>query len=89
METNTQTMNGAAVIARTKDAVYLRIPLGLQRPIEGGCSCDQCRANPALAKWDTLLVPVSATRSDYASTVHMPDASVPGFIEYTRRKESR
>ena len=72
------------IIARTKDAVYVRLPKKLQRVIESGCDCNECRKDPNLAKWDTLVVPLSVI---YPSTyvVHMPEASVPKFVEYHRK----
>jgi hypothetical protein len=73
------------VIARTNDAVYLRLPHELQRDIDGGCGCDHCKKNPALAKWDTLVVPTEV--HDHSWTVHMPDATVSDFREYIRRKK--
>ncbi len=70
------------VIARTNDAVYLRLPLELQRDC-GGCSCPHCKVNPDLAKWDTLVVPLGLHEHSY--TVHMPDGSIASFNEYIRR----
>jgi hypothetical protein len=65
------TLSTLDVIARTEDAVYLRLPKELQRPIDR-CVCPYCDSHkhesPA---WDTLCVPVSG--AGYASTVHMPD----------------
>ena len=74
-------MNGAAVIARTKDAVYIRIPEGMAKEIEGGCDCEWCKQHAGRKPlWDTLVVskarPERMRRmrtSDYAWTVHMPD----------------
>lgn len=65
-------LNGAMVIANSTDgdANYIRLPSQLQRPIDGGCSCPYCKANPKLIPtWDTLVVPKKGT----AWTVHMPD----------------
>jgi len=73
------------VIARTGDAVYLRLPKELQRSIEGGCNCPQCKADPTLAQWDTLVVSTDQ-RSAFSSTVHMPDGCIAGFVEYCARK---
>lgn len=86
----TPSMFSMRVIAQTKDAIYLRLPLELQRDC-GGCSCDQCKVNPELAKWDTLVVPVNPQHkrdysSEHSGTVHMPDGSIAGFVEYCKRK---
>lgn len=85
-----------AVLATTKDAVYLRLPRELQRPIEGGCQCEHCakdyHATPA---WDTLVVPTveplrNSRYSDWHSTVvHMPEGAVFGFVAHMRRKEGK
>ena len=72
------------VIAVAKDAIYLRLPRELQRDC-GGCSCEICKKNPELAKWDTLVVPRKL--HDHSWTVHMPDARVASFNEYLRQKE--
>jgi len=74
------------VIARAKDAVYLRLPPELQRDC-GGCNCPQCTKNPELAKWDTLCVPITppGNHSDFSHVVHMPDGSVQAFIDYVRK----
>jgi hypothetical protein len=83
------TMFSMRVIARTKDAIYLRLPLELQRDT-GGCDCPVCKKDPTKAKWDTLVVPTKGGRTyhdEHSGTVHMPDGSVDGFVEYMRRKE--
>lgn len=80
-------MNGATVLLRTKDAVYIRLPRDLAHPIAFGCSCDYCKAHPGeVPRWDTLLVPRSKPTkgNDYVSTVHMPDFV--GFIRAMRLK---
>ncbi len=69
------------VIAHTGDAVYLRIPEELQRPIEGGCNCEQCRVKPELAQWDTLVVGTHP-KVGFSHTVHMPDGSIATFLAY-------
>lgn len=77
-----------AVIARAKDAVYLRLPRELQRDCDGGCACDHCRKEPALAKWDTLVVPTKPFPRgghDWSYTVHLPDPAIPAFCEYLKR----
>jgi hypothetical protein len=76
------------IICRTKDAIYLRLPLAMQTDC-GGCSCDQCKADPKLAKWDALCVPLlpgDSYPARTAHTVHMPDGCVPQFKEHMRRK---
>lgn len=74
------------VIARTKDAVYVRLPRELQRDA-AGCGCEHCKKDPALAKWDTLVIPTEETRRafDFTWTVHMPDGAVNAFREYVRK----
>jgi hypothetical protein len=65
-------MNGAKVVAhdRTSGTTYIQIPVELQVPITGGCSCKQCKENPtATPMWDTLVVP----KAGHAWTVHMPN----------------
>lgn len=70
------------VIARLAGAIYLRLPRELQLPA-GECSCDYCLAHPnAPAMWDTLAVPLEASRNDYSWTVHMPDPA--GFLKAVR-----
>jgi hypothetical protein len=86
----TPSLTSMAVLAVAADAVYLRLPRELQRDC-GGCHCEHCRVNPALAVWDTLVVPTNpaGSRDDYYAThsytVHMPDGAVAGFQEYLRR----
>ena len=82
-------MNGTTIIARTKDAAYIRIPRELQQPINGGCECYYCKANPDITpKWDTLLVPTTRPRkgNDYVSHVHMPEPHK--FIQAMRLKNN-
>jgi hypothetical protein len=82
------------VVAWTDEAVYLRLPLALQRET-GGCSCEQCKKNPALAKWDTLVVPTQGKpRGNYSEnhswTCHMPDgAAVENFMAHTKGKRTK
>jgi hypothetical protein len=69
-------LQGWQVLASTiKDAIYLRIPTTLQRPIEGGCSCSFCKAHPtATPMWDTLGIPLN--ENGYRSrtwTLHAPE----------------
>jgi hypothetical protein len=68
------TMNGATVLAVSRDIVYLRLPRELIRPDGlGPCSCPYCVAHPTEAPgWDTLAVPIKP--GDHAWTVHAPDA---------------
>jgi hypothetical protein len=84
--TELENLNGAAIIAQAKDAIYLRIPRSLAKDIELGCSCDYCKAHPdKTPKWDTLCVPLKGSYQ-YACTVHMPDPK--SFREYIARKEA-
>ena len=75
------------VLAVAKDAVYVRLPRELQRDIAGGCDCLQCKVNPALAKWDTLVVPIKPNGLTHA--VHMPDDRVQAFLDYLKRREGK
>ena len=56
---------------RFTDAVYVRIPKDLQRPV-GGCACRYCVAHPdEIPSWDTLGIPL---RPPYTTwTVHAPE----------------
>jgi hypothetical protein len=75
----TNGLNGADVIAHDAEsgATYIRLPVQLQRPIDGGCHCPSCKANPTRTPtWDTLAIPPKGT----AWTVHMPDAQM--FRDY-------
>jgi hypothetical protein len=75
------------IIARTKTAIYLRLPRELQRDTDG-CSCDHCKLDPTLAKWDTLVVPIANGHNNgsaWTHTVHMPTASLGMFLEYVKR----
>ena len=52
-------VQGWRVIRQDADAVYLRLPVELQRPIDGGCKCKHCRDFPdRVPSWDTLGVPL-------------------------------
>jgi len=44
------------VIAQYYGAIYLRLPVELQRDCVG-CSCETCKKDPSKAKWDTSLTP--------------------------------
>lgn len=63
------------VIAETSDAVYVRLDESLQRPCEGGCSCDWCKSHPSsVPTWDTLAIPLRPfEHGDKTWTVHMPN----------------
>ena len=66
----------AGLIAVADDAVYLRLPHGAQRPIDGGCQCDYCKAHPHhTPMWDTLGVPTTGNSRDYVWTLHAPEWS--------------
>jgi hypothetical protein len=87
-----ETMNGSMVIARTKDAVYLRIPDSLAALAgDGSCDCPHCKRSGKPAKWDTLVVPTKGPsnhyRADCAYTVHMPDPCE--FIRIMQEKAIR
>lgn len=80
----TARMTSMLVVAETDDAVYVRLSDELQRDA-GGCSCEHCKKNPALAKWDTLVVPKKLNEHTY--TVHMPNpAQFRAYIENQRTK---
>ena len=87
-DTHTMTLTPSTfcmtVIAQTRDAVYLRLPAELQREIEGGCECVQCKASIDLPRWDTLVVPTDASErhADYSYTVHMPAGCVESFKKH-------
>ena len=68
-------LNGMAVIKRTKDAIYMRIPTDVSTVIEWGCDCPYCKAHPdILPRWDTLAITTEKSKSyDATWTVHMPD----------------
>ena len=68
------TMNGASILFRLKDAVYVRIPEDLQQLAgDGKCTCTACVHSGKPAMWDTLVVPTKHTAGEHCSTVHMPD----------------
>ncbi len=77
-ENQLPTMNGAMVLGRWRDTIFVRIPRELQEPIKLGCSCPYCVANPTkVPHWDTLAIGSKRPDkgNDYAWTVHMPDPS--------------
>ncbi len=82
----TPSLFAMAVLAVTKQAVYLRLPSALQRTIDGGCDCTECKGKPGVVPaWDTLVCPIdSKLGSSY--TVHMPDGSIPAFKAYVKAK---
>jgi hypothetical protein len=96
---NYQTMNGASVIARARDTIFVRIPEQLQAPIDGGCCCDYCtkakeRNQFYTPRWDTLAIgasriPDGVHKNDFVSTVHMPDPSRWYEIEREERDAAR
>ena len=80
-------LNGMRVIARTSEAIYIRIPEALQAPSAfGPCSCGHCNGS---GKWDTLTVSLTEQRPfDFTGTIHMPDSAVAPFLDYVRRREN-
>lgn len=83
----TPRLTSMLVVAETDDAVYVRLPDELQRDC-GGCSCPHCKRNPALAKWDTLVVPKNQKKiGEHTYTVHMPDATQ--FREHIKTKAAQ
>jgi len=77
-----------AIIARTKDAIFVRLPEFLQRSCDG-CSCDYCKAHPdKTPAWDTLVVPIRCDprKADFTYTVHMPDPQT--FKAYMASKKA-
>ncbi len=82
-------MNGLNIIARTSEAIYIRLPreLQYQTPFASdGCTCGDCDGE---GRTDTLAVPITPVGHDYTFAVHMPDKSVPGFLAYMKKKESK
>ena len=67
-------LNGMEIVARTEDAIYLRIPKAVQMTSQfakGQCSCGKCDGQ---GTWDTLAIPLKPTDGkEWAYTVHMPD----------------
>jgi hypothetical protein len=52
--------------------IFIAAPTTAQRPINGGCSCDYCKANPgSVPMWDTIAV--AASKPDHAWMVHYPE----------------
>ncbi len=76
------------VLATTAYAVYLRLPLELQRPCEGGCQCEHCEKDyHATPAWDTLVVPTGGKAFATSYTVHLPDGAVADFVSSMRLKQ--
>jgi hypothetical protein len=70
-------LQGWPVLRVWRGAVYVRIPVEHQRPIDGGCSCHACvtrkLADPTyVPAWDTLGIPLKGQRRD-TWTVHAPE----------------
>lgn len=64
-------MNGVTVRKQQDGTLCMRIPAELARKIEGGCSCEYCKAHPDQPPtWDTLCVHPDAPHS---WTVHNPE----------------
>lgn len=60
------------IVGKYTVTVYMRIPVDLATPIEGGCACEYCKAHlDRVPMWDTLAV--CDVKGDHAWTVHMPD----------------
>jgi hypothetical protein len=67
-------LNCMRILGKRGGAIFIRIPVELQRPIPPGCECRWCKAHPKLEPmWDTLAVPIDPTHDDWTYTVHMPD----------------
>jgi hypothetical protein len=67
------------IVKYNPEAVFLRLPQELRRPVLGGCVCPFCNENPSLVPmWDTLVVPTKKPRAGqrprYSHTIHMPVA---------------
>lgn len=58
-------------------AVYVPLPREAWAPIDGGCMCQECvpsgERKPAVAYWDTLVIPGWNDRQPYTFTVHFPE----------------
>ncbi len=69
-------LNGMRVIKRTKDVIFVRLPITLQREC-GTCTCQHCkRAARVIGHWDTLAIPVQPSLmrgQDTTWIVHMPE----------------
>lgn len=86
-------VSGMNVVARTKEAVYLRVNDSLRERTDyhhsgARCTCDFCaNRKDQDSMWDTLCVPLKKPKkgNDYAHTVHMPEPWK--FQEYMDKKE--
>lgn len=71
-----ESFNGQDVyISPDQSTLYIRIPLQHQLPIDGGCDCPFCKANPLFApQWDVLALSARATSDggERCWTVHFP-----------------
>jgi hypothetical protein len=74
--------NGWQVLGTLSGTIYIRS--GRPVPIEGGCTCDYCKAHPReVPSWDTMAVPLTTHGgSHHTWTVHMPDTRE--FMERVR-----
>lgn len=70
-ESNILKLNGVP-ITRVGDTLFVPLPQLIQREIEGGCSCDFCKAHPdKIPAWDTLAL--AASGEGHTWTVHYPE----------------
>jgi hypothetical protein len=66
-------LNGIRV-HRTGGTIFVPLPKESQSVIEGGCTCNYCKAHPELTPmWDTLAIATKARGSDHTWTVHYPE----------------
>lgn len=75
-------MNGCAVLTRSDEAIYVRLPRELQVSAFGPCSCGKCDGE---GRFDTLMVPINPGPHDYVTVVHLPDAGIAGFNDAMKR----
>lgn len=70
-------VNGMSVLGRRGNTIFMRLPVELRRPIDGGCRCPYCEAHPeCVPLWDTLAVAQNGAAkgcNDVTWTCHMPD----------------
>ena len=73
-----ETKMSGRIVTRVKDTIFIPLPRGLWKEIEGGCACPYCSGNgksQSPAYWDTLAVAKNGKglgHSDYTYTVHYP-----------------
>jgi hypothetical protein len=80
---NTPNLNGIRV-HRSKETIFVPLPLALQRACDGGCACSWCKLHPEFEPaWDTLAVSRDATTRDHTWLVHYPELN----HEHIRRNE--